>query len=70
MIDITVERGHVSATVAARLMGISRQRMHQLLTGGRIVGAFLMDVGDGRERWVVPRTELSQRTRIKNVNRF
>lgn len=59
MIELRMERGFVSLTVAASLMGITRQRMHQLLKGGRIPGAFLMDCGDGQERWVVPRKELN-----------
>jgi hypothetical protein len=59
VIEIRLERGYVSLTVAASLLGITRQRMHQLLKAGRINGAFLMDCGDGRERWVVPRSELN-----------
>lgn len=67
MIDIRIERGHVTATVAAGLLGVTRQRMHQLLKAGRIHGAFLMDCGDGRELWVVPRKELtSQLTKRKS----
>jgi hypothetical protein len=53
--------GHVSATVAASIMGVTRQRMHQLLKEGRIKGAFLLDIGNGRTRWVVPREELKPR---------
>lgn len=60
MIAIDIERGFVSATVAAGLMGVSRQRVHQLLKAGRIPGAFLMDCGDGREIWCVPRNQLAQ----------
>jgi hypothetical protein len=45
-------------TVASQLMGVSRQRVHQLLKAGRIVGAFLMDCGDGREIWCIPRNSL------------
>ena len=59
MIEIAVERGYVSSTVAADLLGVTRQRMHQLLKAGRVRGAFLMDCGDGRERWVVPRKQLT-----------
>jgi len=66
MIEVRIERGFVSLTVAASLLGVTRQRMHQLLKAGRIPGAFLMDCGDGQERWVVPRTELS-RERIRNA---
>lgn len=55
------ELGHVSATVAASIMGVSRQRMHQLLKEGRIKGAFLLDTGKGKTRWVVPREALTQR---------
>jgi predicted DNA-binding protein (UPF0251 family) len=58
MIDLRLERGHVSLTVASQLMGVSRQRVHQLLKAGRIVGAFLMDCGDGREIWCIPRNSL------------
>lgn len=60
MIEIDIERGFVSATVAASLMGVSRQRVHQLLKSGRIPGAFLMDCGDGREIWCIPRNKLDQ----------
>lgn len=63
MIDIRIERGYVSATVAAGLLGVTRQRMHQLLKAGRISGAFLMDCGDGRELWCVPRKQLKPRKR-------
>jgi plasmid maintenance system antidote protein VapI len=58
VIDIRIERGHVTASVAANLLGVSRQRVNQLLKQGRITGAFLMDCGDGREVWVVPRNSL------------
>lgn len=61
MIEITVERGYVSATVAASLLGVSRQRVHQLLKAGRIPGAFLMDCGDKGEVWCVPRNELKSK---------
>lgn len=59
MIEVSIERGHVTASVAANLLGVSRQRINQLLKQGRINGAFLMDCGDGRELWVVPRRSLS-----------
>ena len=65
MIELRIERGYVTATVAAGLLGVTRQRMHQLLKAGRIRGAFLMDCGDGREMWVVPRRELKPRQRKK-----
>lgn len=58
MIDLRLERGHVSLTVASQVMGVSRQRVHQLLKAGRIAGAFLMDCGDGREIWCIPRNSL------------
>ena len=61
MIDIQIKRGHVSLTVAASLMGVSRQRVHQLLKADRIAGAFLMDCGDGREVWCVPRNGLKRK---------
>ena len=63
MIELRIERGYVTATVAAGLLGVTRQRMHQLLKAGRIRGAFLMDCGDGRELWVVPRKELKPKQR-------
>jgi hypothetical protein len=66
MIELRIERGHVSATVAASLLGVTRQRMHQLLKAGRIPGAFLMDCGDGRELWCVPRKELKPKQRKKS----
>jgi excisionase family DNA binding protein len=50
-----MSKDHVSMREAARLMGVSRQRMHQLLTKGRIPGAFLMECGRGRKVWVVPK---------------
>ena len=66
MIELAVQRGWVSATVAAGLLGVSRQRVHQLLKAGRIPGAFLMDCGDKGEVWCVPRKELtSQLTKRK-----
>lgn len=67
MIELAVQRGWVSATVAASLLGVSRQRVHQLLKAGRIPGAFLMDCGDKGEVWCVPRKELtSQLTKRKS----
>lgn len=63
MIELRIERGYVTASVAASLLGVSRQRVNQLLKAGRISGAFLMDCGDGRELWVVPRKELKQKQR-------
>lgn len=64
-IELRIQRGYVSATVAATIMGVTRQRMHQLLKAGRIRGAFLMDVGDGYERWVVPRNQLKPKQKGK-----
>ena len=46
---------HVSMREAARIMGVTRQRMHQLLKAGKIPGAFLMDCGNNRRTWVVPK---------------
>jgi len=67
VIELAVQRGWVSATVAAGLLGVSRQRVHQLLKAGRIPGAFLMDCGDKGEVWCVPRKELtSQLTKRKS----
>lgn len=65
MIELQLQRGFVSMTVAAGLLGLTRQRMHQLLKAGRIPGAFLMECGDGRERWVVPRNEIQLTKRRK-----
>lgn len=61
MIDVQLDRGHVSLTVAANLLGVSRQRVHQLLKAGRIADAFLMDCGDGREIWCIPRNSLHKK---------
>lgn len=52
---------YVSATVAASIMGVSRQRMHQLLKADRIEGAFLLDTGKGKTRWVIPRNSVTPR---------
>lgn len=60
-VDLTVVRGHVTATVAAGLLGVSRQRINQLLNTGRLDGAFLIDCGDGRELWAIPRTTIEER---------
>lgn len=60
MLRLNIERGHVSATVAAGLLGVSRQRVNQLLKAGRIPGAFLMDCGDKGEVWCVPRKSIDQ----------
>lgn len=58
MLELEVKRGYVTASEAARIEGISRQAINQRLKAGRIKGAFLMDCGDGREIWVVPRKQL------------
>ncbi len=63
MISVRIERGHITMSVAASLLGVSRQRVHQMLKAGRIPGAFLMDCGDGREMWVIPRKEIKQKER-------
>lgn len=60
MLELRIERGFITATVAARLLGVSRQRVNQLLKAGRIDGAFLMDCGGKRELWCVPRKALDQ----------
>ncbi|CAB4197189.1 Helix-turn-helix domain containing protein [uncultured Caudovirales phage] len=44
----------VSMREAAKIMGVSRQRIHQLLRAGRIPGAQKMDNGGGG-LWVIPR---------------
>jgi hypothetical protein len=58
MLELEVKRGYVTASEAARIEGISRQAINQRLKAGRIKGAFLMDCGEGREIWVVPRKQL------------
>jgi hypothetical protein len=58
MIELTVQRGYVTASVAAQIEGVTRQAINQRLKRGRIKGAFLMDCGDGREVWCVPRKSL------------
>lgn len=63
MIELRVQRGYVTATVAAQIEGVSRQALNQRLNAGRVPGAFLMDCGDGRELWVVPRKSLKQKQR-------
>ena len=55
MIDLLVERGYVSATVAANLLEVSRQRVNQLLKAGLLAGSFRIDIGDDREMWCIPR---------------
>lgn len=67
MIDLAIQRGHISLSVASKLMGVSRQRVHQLLKAGRIAGAFLMDCGDGREIWCIPRKSIGQIERKRNT---
>lgn len=59
-IEVKARRGFVSATVASQLLGVSRQRTNQLLKAGKLHGAFLVDVGDGREQWVVPRRAIER----------
>ena len=59
MTELRIQRGYVTASVAAKLEGVSRQAINQRLKAGRIKGAFLMDCGDGREIWVVPRKQLN-----------
>jgi hypothetical protein len=58
MLELEVKRGYVTASEAARIEGVSRQAINQRLKAGRVKGAFLMDCGDGREIWVVPRKQL------------
>lgn len=66
MIDLHVERGHVTASVAAELLGVSRQRVNQLLKAGLLQGAFQMDAGDRGEIWVIPRPSVDRKV-IKQV---
>lgn len=58
MLELHIQRGFVTASVAAQIEGVSRQAINQRLKRGRIKGAFLMDCGDGRELWCVPRKSL------------
>lgn len=58
---LRVERGYVSASVAARLLKVSRQRVHQLLVKGKLEGAVIMDCGGGREAWCIPRKSVKER---------
>lgn len=67
MIELRIERGYVTASVAAQIEGVSRQAINQRLNAGRVPGAFLMDCGDGRELWVVPRKSLKPRKRKKDT---
>jgi predicted DNA-binding protein (UPF0251 family) len=46
---------YVSMREAARIMGVTRQRMQQLLKRGRVPGAFQMQAGPNRKVWVVPK---------------
>ena len=48
-------KSHVSASEAARIMGVTRQRVHQMLKAGKIPGAVLVDFGKGRRMWVMPK---------------
>jgi hypothetical protein len=66
MNNLHVERGHVSASVAAEILGVSRQRVNQLLKAGLLQGAFLMDAGDRGEVWVIPRKAVDRKV-IKKV---
>lgn len=63
MIELHIQRGFVTASVAAQIEGVSRQAINQRLKRGRIKGAFLMDCGDGRELWCVPRKSLTPKER-------
>jgi len=46
---------YVSMREAARIMGVTRQRMHQLLKADRIPGAVRMYAGSQRYLWVIPK---------------
>lgn len=48
----------VSMREAARVMGVSRQRVQQLLRAGRIPGAVKMANGKPLGVWVIPRGSL------------
>lgn len=60
MTQLTVSRSHVTASEAARLLNRSRQRVNQMLVEGKLQGAFLMDCGDGREVWCIPRASVHE----------
>lgn len=60
MTQLTVSRSHVTASEAARLLNRSRQRVNQMLVEGKLAGAFLMDCGDGREIWCIPRASVRE----------
>lgn len=61
MNNLHVERGHVSASVAAEILGVSRQRVNQLLKAGLLKDAFQMDAGDRGEPWVIPRKSVDRK---------
>lgn len=68
MIELRIERGYVTATVAAKIEGCSRQAINQRLKAGRVAGAFLMDCGHGRELWVIPRNSLKRKLNKEKAN--
>lgn len=70
MIRIEIIRGHVSLGVAAEMLGVSRQRMHQLLQAGRCPNAILVDHGTKRPMWAIPRTEVEQITDKRKSSRY
>lgn len=51
MIKIEIRKAPISMREAADRIGVSRQRMHQLLKEGRINGAY--QFGD-KKVWVIP----------------
>lgn len=58
MSEAPKQEGHVTATVAAEILGVSRQRVNQLLKAGRIASAFRMECNGSRTMWCIPRSEL------------
>jgi predicted DNA-binding transcriptional regulator AlpA len=51
------EQPYISMTAAARLLGITRQRMFQFIQEGRFKSAYQADEGGG---WIVLRSEVEQ----------
>ena len=61
MIEIRIEHGLVSLSVAARMLDVTRQRVHQLCQNGDLDGAAKMECSNGRSVWVIPRQPVEAR---------
>lgn len=70
MIEIKIVRGYVSAAVAAEILGVSRQRIHQLLQAQRFPGAILVDHGDKPPMWAIPRKSIANLTDLRKQKTF